>query len=285
VWLLRHRPRSIDLKQQITYKTPRQGQRSRIVSGSLVTEALAPRVDQKVIRTRGPLQVIRPLKANFFNIASVRAVTSNVMIRERKCCMLIYRNETVRAIRHSHPRARAAALRFPDLMKCRPTPGDAERRIERWSQALAEREAQLVSSARLVQAVSEYVEWWTFAFWVRLTTDLEGRVSKALKANLEARCPGFLEYAKKHSEQHRGEREFLWLRLIEWIDGEIFHSATEEGWSHALGYYAARNPTLDRVRQYWATCKDRWKIDPPAILPSYDDWRRMAEASTPTDQV
>ena len=156
-------------------------------------------------------------------------------------------------------------------------PGDAERRLERCSQTLAEYEAHRVPSEQLTRAVAEYIDWWTFAFWVRLTTDLEGRISEKVKAMLDARCPGFLKYAKQYREQHQIEREFLWLRLIEWIDREIFRSAVEEGWSHALGYYAARDPGLDRVRKYWAACEDLWKVNPPAVAPSYDDWRHMAD--------
>lgn len=181
------------------------------------------------------------------------------------------------AIRHRTERALAAAPRSPNLMKHPANSGDAERRLGRCSQTLAEHEAQSVAPDKLARAVAEYIDWWTFAFWVRLTTDFEGRISDKMSAMLDARCPGFLKYANQYREQHRDEREFLWLRLIEWIDREIFRSAVEEGWSHALGYYAARDPGLDRVRNYWAECEDRWKADPPALVPSYDDWRRMAD--------
>jgi hypothetical protein len=191
--------------------------------------------------------------------------------------MFIYRNEIVGTIRHRFQRAQTGTPRFPNLMRHCANPGDAERRLEHCSQVLAEQEAQHVSPARLAEAVSEYAEWRTFAFWVRLTTDIEGRISEEMTMTLNARCPGFLEYAKQYCEQHHGEREFLWLRLIEWIDREYFRSANEEGWSHALGYYGARTPGLDRVRQYWAACEDLWKITPPNILPSYDEWRHMAK--------
>jgi hypothetical protein len=160
-------------------------------------------------------------------------------------------------------------------MKHPANPGDAERRLGRCSQTLAEHEAQFVQPDQLARAVAEYVDWWAFAFWVRLATGLEGRISETTRGMLDARCPGFLEYANQYREQHRDEREFLWLRLIEWIDREIFRSAVEEGWSHALGYYAARDPGLDRVRKYWAACEDLWRVDPPAVVPSYDEWRRM----------
>ncbi len=234
-------------------------------------------VDQNVIPIPCPIEVTKFPKANFFNVATSPAVTSNVMIPDRKWCMFIYRNELVCAIRHCMARAQAAAPRFSNLMKHAANPGAAARQLGRCSQALAEHEAQRVPPDRLVQAVSEYVDWWAFAFWVRLTTDLEGCISEEMRVILDARCPGFLEYAKQYGEQHRDEREFLWLRLVEWIDSEVFRSAAEEGWSHALGYYAARDPGLDRVRKYWAACDDLRRVNPPAAAPSYDEWRRMAD--------
>jgi hypothetical protein len=50
----------------------------------------------------------------------------------------------------------------------------------------------------------------------------------------------------------------------------------EEGWAHALGFYAARDSDLDRVRKYWAECDSSWKTAPPLAMPAYEDWRRIA---------
>jgi len=152
----------------------------------------------------------------------------------------------------------------------------AERRIERRSQTLAEREAQLVAPERMAQTISEYVEWRAFSYWARLIVDIEGHVSETLRSLLDTKCPGFLAYASSYRQRHPGQREFFWLRLIEWIDNEVFRFVAEEGWAHALGFYAARDSDLDRVRKYWAECDDSWKTAPPLAMPAYEDWRRIA---------
>jgi hypothetical protein len=235
-----------------------------------------------MIPIRRPFAVTMLDKAKFCNIARGHVMTSNVMIPRPEWCMFINRNELVCAIRHRHPRAQVDAPRFSNFMKPAANPGDVGRELGRCSQTLAEHEARRVPPERLAQAVSEYVEWWTFAFWVRFATDIEGRVSEKMQTRLDQRCPGFLQYAMDYNEQHPEEREFLWLRLIEWIDSEVFRLAVEEGWSHALGYYAARDPGLDRVRKYWAACEDSRGINPPPVTPSYEEWCGMIGAQEPS---
>src|ERR1035441_8531922 len=101
-------------------------------------------------------------------------------------------------------------------------------------------------------------------------------ISTKMQAILDERCPGFIGALTAYRESHSDEREFLWLRLIEWIDHNIFESANAEGWRHALGFYSARDPCLDRVREYWLRCDEAWRLQPPTELPSLDDWRQAA---------
>jgi hypothetical protein len=142
----------------------------------------------------------------------------------------------------------------------------------------AEAELKLVDSAQFATAITEFIEWRTFAYWVRLVVEIEGGISTKTQVLLDERCPGFIAALTAYRESHPNEREFLWLRLIEWIDHNIFVSANAEGWRHALGFYAARDPRLDRVREYWLQCDDVWKRQPPTQLPSLDDWRLAATA-------
>jgi hypothetical protein len=151
---------------------------------------------------------------------------------------------------------------------------EAEIALGARSRHKAEAELKLVDSARFATAITEFIEWRTFAYWVRLVVEIDGGMSARMQAILEERCPGFIGVLTAHRESHPEEREFLWLRLIEWIDHNIFEAANAEGWRHALGFYAARDPRLDRVREYWLRCDDAWKRLPPAELPSLDDWRQ-----------
>src|ERR1017187_5672626 len=159
-------------------------------------------------------------------------------------------------------------------MNMTPRRGEAEIALGARSRHKAEAELKLVDSARLGIALTEFIEWRTFAYWVRLVVEIEGGVSTKMQALLDERCPGFIADLNAYRESHRDEREFVWLRLIEWIDNNIFESANAEGWRHALGFYAARDPRLDRVREYWLQCDDVWKRQALGELPSLDDWRK-----------
>jgi hypothetical protein len=150
----------------------------------------------------------------------------------------------------------------------------AENALAARSRHQAETEAARIEADRLAAAVNEFVEWRAFAYWIRLLAEKRGRF--AVEGILRDRCPGFLESLKERGQAHPEEQEFLWLRLISWIDSNRFHDAQTEGWQHALGYYAARDERLDRVREYWARCDEEWDQQLPANLPEFEEWRRAA---------
>ncbi len=153
---------------------------------------------------------------------------------------------------------------------------EAELALAGRSKRLAESQLRFVSSQRLAEAVADYVECRAFAYWVRLINEAEGTVSPEMKALLDVHCPGFLEYMASYHREHPREREFLWLRLISWIDDNIFGFAKKEGWPHALGYYAARDSRMDQVLAYWLHYDDFWKHQCPSPFPAFEEWRRAA---------
>lgn len=120
--------------------------------------------------------------------------------------------------------------------------------------------------------ITNNIEWRAFAYWVRLIVTTEGRVSTTMKNTLEARCPGFLARAS----EAEGDPVSLWLRLVSWIDEHIFGYAKSEGWSHALGYYTARDPRSNQIEHYWLHCENAWKRSRPAALPTFEEWRQAA---------
>ena len=152
----------------------------------------------------------------------------------------------------------------------------AEVRLGRQSQKLAEDESRLVARPRLDETITEFLEWRAFSYWLRLCVEADGSVSDSLAVLLRERCPGFLEYAAEYARQHPGEQEFLWLRFLEWTDEKAFQTPTTEGWRHALGYYATRDPRMDQLRAYWKHCHQAWKLQPPAPRPTFESWRASA---------
>jgi hypothetical protein len=111
---------------------------------------------------------------------------------------------------------------------------DAEAALGAKSRRIAEAQLKNVGPDRLSQTISDYIEWRIFAYWVRLVVETQQCVSAKMEALLEQRCPGFLDSAEDYRRAHPKEREFLWLRLISWIDDTVFGFAKAEGWPHAL---------------------------------------------------
>ncbi len=141
------------------------------------------------------------------------------------------------------------------------------------SREQAEAERKNVRAERLAATVTEFIEWRAFSYWFRLCVETDGSVSDSLTAVLRARCPGFLEYAAAFARTHPGEEEFLWLRFLDWADETLFQGPSAEGWRHALGYDATRDPRMDQLRAYWKECRQAWKSRPPTSLPSFENWR------------
>jgi hypothetical protein len=149
----------------------------------------------------------------------------------------------------------------------------AEHDLGRRSRRLAEDERGLVKPDRLAQTITEFIEWRAFSYWLRLTVETQGFVSGPTIAILQERCPGFFDYAAAYAKERPGEPEFLWLRFLEWTDEKLFHVSKAEGWRHALGYYATRDPRMDQLRTYWKRCRRAWKLQPPPTFPSFEAWR------------
>ena len=153
---------------------------------------------------------------------------------------------------------------------------NAERGLWQQSKQLAKDEYDLVAPDRLAQTITEFVEWRAFSYWLRLVVETTGAVSDSMIAVLQGRCPGFLEYAAAYAKEHPGEPEFLWIRFLEWTDENLFQVSIAEGWRHALGYYATRDPRMDQLRAYWKECRRKWKLQQPESFPSFEAWRESA---------
>jgi hypothetical protein len=78
----------------------------------------------------------------------------------------------------------------------------AEVALGRRSQKLAEDESRLVARDLLDEAITKFLEWRAFSYWLRLCVETDGTVSGSLAATLQDRCPGFLEYAAAYARQH-----------------------------------------------------------------------------------
>src|SRR5260370_16979204 len=78
----------------------------------------------------------------------------------------------------------------------------------------AEAETKNVGADRLASAITEFLEWRAFSYWLRLIVETQGFVSEPLMVVLQERCPGFLEYATPYANQHPRDPHFLCLPLL-----------------------------------------------------------------------
>ena len=149
---------------------------------------------------------------------------------------------------------------------------EAEIALGAESREQAEAERKNVTADHLAVTVTKFIEWRAFSYWLRLIVDNVGFVPGEVAEMLQEHCPGFLEYVAAYARQHPNEQEFLWLRFLEWTDEKLFQVSTAEGWRHALGYYATRDPRMDQLRSHWKQCRRAWKLQAPASFPDFECW-------------
>jgi hypothetical protein len=135
---------------------------------------------------------------------------------------------------------------------------------------------KLVDPARLLEAVSHYIDWEAFAYWARPALEQKPPIACEVARELLARCPGFTE---SNARERAGDRELPpeWERLMLWIRDHFFQEAMAEGWFDAIVISAGIHPRAIRTREYADHCDDVWSIGLPLPYPSFESWRRDAD--------
>ena len=137
----------------------------------------------------------------------------------------------------------------------------------------AERKAQactkLVAPDRLAEAVSRYIDWEAFAYWVRPALEGGGGLPDEVVSEFGRRCPGFLE-------AYPDTRD--WQQLLSWIVERHFADAKREGWFDAVLIHAHSHPRAIRTMEYADHCDEMAGSPGPEPYPSFADWRCAADA-------
>ena len=134
---------------------------------------------------------------------------------------------------------------------------------------------KLVDSARLMDAVSSYIDWEAFAYWARAALEQES-VVEVVACELDARCPGFREFNARERIRH-GELPRDWQRLMLWIRDHFFQEAKTEGWYDAIVISAGIHPRAIRTMEFADHCDEIWHEHLPISYPSFETWRRHAD--------
>jgi hypothetical protein len=158
--------------------------------------------------------------------------------------------------------------------------------VDEWHQAAlrqpAPKKAECVRSApsddRFLRLVAQYIEWEAFALWVRLIVEREPELPPEVAAAIEQRCPGFLDHLRSEHPGGPDYSTWFWRHLLGWFDSRILTDATRPLSLESVRDAARTHLRGERVAEYWADCSSRWQKDPPAPLPSFEQWLRDADA-------
>ena len=157
-------------------------------------------------------------------------------------------------------------------------------KLQRFARSRAHEQALSVPWQRLLGSRDDYVDWMEFYYWCRSIIDSCGRIPVSLRADLDVRCPEFLESERQYeSVQKRGDRSPS-LRLLAWIEDHFFAEAKNEGWFNAIRYYAAHDLSCLRVEAYWREFVRESKNAVCSFVP-FQDWLRSAAQSDPLPQL
>jgi hypothetical protein len=135
---------------------------------------------------------------------------------------------------------------------------------------------KLVDPERLAQAVSQFIEWEAFAYWVRLPLEAGTCLPSELARELNSRCPGFVEFNTKERLADRRIPQD-WQRLMFWIGHHFFQEAKTEGWYDAILISVRNHPRAVRTMEYCNHCEQVWESELPTPYPSFEAWRRDAD--------
>ena len=135
---------------------------------------------------------------------------------------------------------------------------------------------KLVGPERLAEAVSRYIDWEAFAYWARPALEHKEFLVSEVVHELDARCPGFVEFNAKPRAADR-QLPNAWDRLMLWIGEHFFHDAKAEGWYDAILISARIHPRAIRTMEYSDNCDEVWNASLPVPYPSFEAWRRDAD--------
>ena len=130
---------------------------------------------------------------------------------------------------------------------------------------------KLVAPDRLGEAVSRYIDWEAFAYWVRPGLERGSPLPTEIAREVKRRCPGFLEIQPVARD---------WRELMSWIADQNFKDAKREGWFDAILLFTHRHPRAIRTMEYADYCDEAWDLRLPDPYPSFAEWRTSADSYT-----
>jgi hypothetical protein len=135
----------------------------------------------------------------------------------------------------------------------------------------ARQRALIVPWRRIEEASALYVDWLSFALWIRAACSVFTRVPSSVQTMLDSKCAGFLDETREVWQE--GDVA-VWRRLKEWIECHRFADAKREGCLEAILYYACLDLRAEQTWLHWDSTMESWKDQPPARLPAFETWQQ-----------
>jgi hypothetical protein len=139
--------------------------------------------------------------------------------------------------------------------------------------------SRAIGSERLTAAVTEYMDWEAFTYWLRSLLEADTQFPETVTREVQHRCPGFLESDKQlRCTLALGNYTQRWNALLEWGKTHSFHETLREGWFDTLQFYVRAHPRSVRTIDYWVFYWDEhWSTHPLDTYPSFQEWRQSAD--------
>ena len=147
----------------------------------------------------------------------------------------------------------------------------AELKVQAIARRRANNQLMLVPWIDFRKAYEEYPRWQALVLWVQAVMVTREAIPFWLVADLQKRCPGFIE-----QETTSREPKLLALHLLEWVHNQQFGYAKRQGWLDALTFYGVRHPRSESAWGYWEHCEEEWQRRPPSSYPHFEEWLRLA---------
>jgi hypothetical protein len=151
--------------------------------------------------------------------------------------------------------------------------------FEKWWQTARKYQlCEKASIARVARAAEGYVEWQAFAYWLRPLLEANRELPARVAAEMERRCPGFLEFNNSWVLGKHEEKAKAWQRLVGWIEDHFFSEAQKGGWFDIVVQQAPNDPHYVRMAEYGKCWNRTWAGNPSVAYPSFRQWCRAADS-------
>jgi hypothetical protein len=127
-----------------------------------------------------------------------------------------------------------------------------------------------ISDAEWSKLLNDFSDLITFALWMELVLDIEGPTSALVSKELANRYSGFSLSRTLNSKA-------VVRALSDWALEHALAIADQKHMLAALSFHVSHHPAYRAMRSYALHCHEVWPSECPDHLPSFEEWRQVAD--------